>query len=150
MSGYKHILCATDFSERCTAAAARAVALARSQHAKLTFLHVVDHFPEDRSNQVIAPECEDPAAYREAEARKSLAELASGLDSSEAAQEVLFTTDAAKYEIISFAADQQVDLIVVASRAYHGLLGSLGSTAMGLVQHAFSDVLVVHSDEDMA
>lgn len=146
MTSYKNILCTTDFSPRCKVAAERAVALASLLGSKLTFLHVVDHFPEDRSNQVIAPENEDPAAYREASARASLAELASALDFSDAAQEVLFTTRAAKYEILGFAADQQIDLIVVASRSYHGVLGLLGSTASGLVHTASCDVLVVHAE----
>ena len=149
MTTYKNILCATDFSPRCKVAAERAVEFARLLGSKLTFLHVVDHFPEDRSNQVIAPENEDPAAYREATARESLAELASALGYRDAAQEVLLTTRAAKYEILSFAADQQVDLIVVASRSYDGVLGLLGSTASGLVNRASCDVLVVHAEKDL-
>lgn len=150
MAGYKQILCATDFSPHCRVAAERAVALARLLGAKMTLLHVVDHFPQDRSNKIIAPENEDPAAYRKEAARTSLAELVAELGCTDAAQEICFTTRAAKYEIIDFVEEQQVDLVVVASRAHHGIAGLLGSTANGLVHAAPCDVLVVRPEENRA
>jgi hypothetical protein len=48
-----------------------------TQHydAQFTLLHVVEYFPEDRSNVQIAPEDVDPEAYREERARASLAAI---------------------------------------------------------------------------
>jgi len=80
MERYQNILCATDFSNHCRAAAERAADMARRYGAQLTLLHVVEYFPEDRSNVEIAPENVDPAAYREEKARESIAELAQHLD----------------------------------------------------------------------
>lgn len=150
MTSYKHILCATDFSPRCKVAAERASALAKLLEAKLTVLHVVDHFPVDRSNQLIAPEDFDPAAYREAAARSSMAALVSDLACTDAGQEIRFCAGAARYEIIRFIEEQQVDLAVVASRAHHGIAGLLGSTANALVNRAACDVLVVRPEEEQA
>jgi universal stress protein A len=150
MASYKHILCATDFSPNCQLAAKRAAVLAGLLGANLTLLHVVDHFPEDRSNQVIAPETEDPAVYRRKAAQAALQELVSELGCSGAAQQIRFTSRAAKYEIIDFIKEAQIDLVVVASRAYHGLPHLLGSTASGLVHGASCDVLVVRPEDEQA
>ena len=76
MKSYKNILCATDFSDFCTVAAERAAELARFYDARLTLLHVVEHFPVDRSNTDIAPEDVDPVRYHLEKARASLADLA--------------------------------------------------------------------------
>ena len=62
MERYQNILCATDFSNHCRAAAERAADMAARYGAQLTLLHVVEYFPVDRSNVEIAPENVDPAA----------------------------------------------------------------------------------------
>ncbi|HEC16974.1 MAG TPA: universal stress protein [Sedimenticola sp.] len=148
MNGYRNILCATDFSPTSEAAADRASSLARSYGARLTLLHVVEYFPEDRSNEEIAPENVDPAHYREGRARERLAAQAARLGGDvDIAQEVLISEHAAKYEIARFARDRQMDLIVVASHGWHGVGALLGSTADGVLQRAPCDVLAVRATE---
>jgi nucleotide-binding universal stress UspA family protein len=68
MKAYRNILCATDFSVHCRAATERAVERARLYRARLTLLHVVEYFPEYRSNELIVPEDSQPRAYRKQEA----------------------------------------------------------------------------------
>ena len=46
MKKYQHILTATDFSAVSKIAAQQAIDLAEHYEAELTFLHVVEHFPE--------------------------------------------------------------------------------------------------------
>ena len=60
MNSYKYILLATDFSKPAKAAAKRAAEIATCYNSRLCLLHVVDHFPEDISNNWIAPEDQSP------------------------------------------------------------------------------------------
>lgn len=143
MKSYQNILCATDCSDFCMIAAERAAEIARLYGAQLTLLHVVEHFPVNRSNQIIAPEDVDPKFYREQHARKSLAKLAQYLDCDTAAQEVRVSTRAAKHAIVRVAKEQNADLIVVATHGRHGLTSILGSTAYGVTHAAPCDVMVV-------
>ncbi|MBL3529596.1 MAG: universal stress protein [gamma proteobacterium endosymbiont of Lamellibrachia anaximandri] len=145
MEGYRNILCAIDFSPYSEAAVERAVALTRSTGAQLTLLHVVEFFPEDRSNEQIAPEDTDPVKYRMSRARAKLAEQARFLGEIEAAQEVVVSEHSAKYEIVRFGEERKMDLIVVASHGLHGISALLGSTADGVLHTASCDVLVARS-----
>ncbi|HHJ16625.1 MAG TPA: universal stress protein [Gammaproteobacteria bacterium] len=145
MEGYRHILCATDFSGYSEQAAERALELAQYYAARLTLLHVVEYFPIDRSNESITPEDVDPAVYREHRARASLNELVKRMDNEEAAQEVRFSPHSAKREIVQYAKQNNIDLIVVATHGQHGLTALLGSTAEGVAHTASCDVLVVRA-----
>ena len=146
MEKYKNILCAIDFSQNCQLAATRAAELAQHYDAELTLLHVVEYFPERRSNEWIEPEGADPMAYQEEKARGLLAELASQLGRDDIGQEVRFTPHSARHEIIRYAEAQKIDLVVVASHGRHGITALLGSTANGLVHSAHCDVLVVRAE----
>jgi len=143
MQPHERIVCAVDFSAISDAASARATALARQIGAQLIFLHVVQYFPEDRSNDVIEPESVDPAEYQKSEARRKMAELARRLGCPEAKREVLFTAGSAWHEIVSFAEQSHADLIVLGSHGHHGIAAILGSSANGVVNRAPCDVLVV-------
>jgi universal stress protein A len=145
MSKYTNILCATDFSSNCQATAQRAAEIARQDGAALILLHVVEYYPECHSNRWIEPEGDDPEAYQDEKVRSMLAELARQVDFEAATQEVRFTADAAKHEIIRFAEEKGVDLIVVSSHGRHGTWPMLGATANALVNLAQCDVLVVRA-----
>jgi universal stress protein A len=147
METYKHILCAVDFSPLSEAAALRAVLLANQAGAHLTFLHIVEYFPENRSNEVIAPECTDPAEYRESEAYKALSGLANRLSCTGATLKVLFSTLAAWHEIVKYAGGNNADLIVLGCHGRHGFSTILGSSANGVINHAPCDVLAVRPQE---
>ncbi len=145
MKKYQNILCPIDFSQNCQLAAQRASELAQHYGAGLTLLHVVEYFPEQRSNEWIEPEGADPKAFQEEKARGLLAELADHLGREELQQEVRFTTQSARHEITRFAEEKNADLIVAASHGRHGITVLLGSTANGLVNSAPCDVLVVRA-----
>lgn len=146
--GYQNILCATDFSIHCKAAAERAVEMAKLYGARLTLLHVVEYFPEDRSNEAIAPEDQEPAAYRKQQAYTSLAQLARDLGCEEAARDVSFSARSARHGIVRFPEGQSIDLIVMATHGRHGIANILGSTAYGVMHRAPCDVLAVRAKED--
>jgi universal stress protein A len=147
MEGYRNILCATDFSDHCRHAAERAADLARRYDARLTLLHVVEHFPVDRSNVDIAPEDVDPEHYHEDKARAALADLATHLGLDAVKQEVVFSTHSARYEILRYLDRHDTDLVVVASHGRHGITSILGSTTYGLTHKSPCDVVAVRARE---
>jgi universal stress protein A len=148
MAGYQNILCATDFSKYSDAVFLRGRELAKLYDAKLTLLHVVEYFPEDRSNIHVSPENTDPMEYREKQAQSSLTDQVqrSGYENVKTA--VRFSSHSAKQEIISFAKEQNNDLIIVASHGRHGITTLLGSTANGVVHNAPCDVLIVRANSE--
>jgi nucleotide-binding universal stress UspA family protein len=138
-----HILCATDFSGGSDLACDHAAKLAKEYGAKFTMFHVIEHFPEDRSNEIIAHEDVDPKADHEEKAMVALTQQASRLDCQDAQLSVTFSTHAAAYEIVRYAADEKADLIVIATHEHKGLNALLGNTAEYVKKHANCEVVVV-------
>lgn len=143
MESYRHVLCATDFSAGSARACGRAAALATCFEARLTLLHVVDHFPEDRSNQNIPPEDMDPQDYEEQEARRRLGELASGVAFKDAHLAVRFVSRSAWQEIADYAREAGADLLVLSEHVHGGLRALMPSTVGHLSVHPACDLLVV-------
>ena len=146
MKRYSNILCATDFSTNCRNAAERAAELARLYDARLTLLHVIEHFPVDRSNEDIAPEDVDPVRYHEEKAHAGLAELAQSLRCENVGREVRFSMQSAGHEIEQFVNDRNIDLVVIATHGRHGVRSILGSTAYKIAHRADCDVLTVNPE----
>lgn len=148
MRKYKRILVATDFSAVSEIAVREAVELASHYGAELIFLHVVEHFPEHLPHYRIAHEDMDPEQFILDRARKDLDALCDRLGIADGKREVRLTTHSAKAEIVSFATEQKVGLIVIGSRGRHSLIDILsGSTATGVVRAAPCDVFVMHEQE---
>lgn len=143
MDPYRHILCATDLSADSRRACERAAAVAGCFDARLTLLHVVEYFPEDRSNDDIAPEDVDPQEYAERRVRERLAALARDAGCAEADLAVRFVSQSAWHEILDHASDQGVDLIVVSEHEHAGLGTLVPTTARHLSARHTWDVLVV-------
>ena len=136
MNKYKHILVATDFSDIAEQASKQASGLAKLLGAKLTLLHVVEHFPEDIPENIIPPENVDPEKFVYKHAYTKLEQLRNTLDpgQSDTDIKVLLSSHSARKEIINFTTQEAIDFIV---------LGAHGSTA-SKVSHAVKvDVLLV-------
>lgn len=141
---YKRILVAVDFSEVSEQAARRAVELAKFYQAKLVFVHVIEHFPEHLPHYQMAREDMDPEEFLLNRAGEDLQELRAKLGQDDAEQVVRLTKHSAKAEVLEFAQDNQIDLILLGSQGRHGLSEWLaGSTATGIVRSATCDVLIV-------
>lgn len=145
MASYQNILCTTDFSIFSDVVFSKGVELAKLTGAKLNLLHVVEYFPEDRSNVEISPESVDPKKYREEQAKSALSVQVGGSGYNKVKTAVRFSSHSAKQEIIDFAKEQKIDLIIVASHGHHGITSLLGSTANGVVHNAPCDVIVVRA-----
>ena len=144
MIKYKNILVATDFSKIAERAAKQANGLATLFGAKLTLLHVVEHFPEDMSESAIPPENMDPKKFFSDHAHNKLEKLRSDLvGQHKATLEVIMSSRSAGREITEYATQKSIDLIVVGTHGQYGFLGMLGSTANKVTHSATADVLVV-------
>ncbi len=145
MQNYNRILVATDFSPVSEIAAKEGIEFAKQRNAGLILLHVVEHFPEHLPHYRIAHEDMDPQEFIMDRAEKDLAALSEKLGMTDAIKEVRLTTHSAKTEIIKFATDEKVDLIVIGARGRSSFIDILsGSTATGVVRTAPCDVFVVH------
>jgi universal stress protein A len=125
----------------------RAVELAQLYNAKLTLIHVVEYFPEDRSNIQIASEDADPMHFREQEALEAMHRLVQQIGSDEVEKIITFSSHSARYEIIRYTEEHKMNLIVIASHGHHGITSILGSISNGVVHNSPCDVLVVRAYE---
>ena len=145
MSNYKRILVAVDFSEVSKHAAKRAVELAGFYQAHLVFIHIIEHFPEHLPHYQMSGEDMDPEEFLIKRAGQDLKKLCSSLGQDDVEHVVKLTKHSSKAEVLEFAKDNQIDLIVLGSRGQHRLTDWLaGSTATGVVRTATCDVLTVH------
>lgn len=145
---YKHILVATDFSDIGKQACMKTARLAQLLNAHLTVLHVIEHFPEDRSETVIPPETTDPQAFFVQQAENELEALQKEIDMPSMSFDVVLTEASASTEIIHYAGERDIDLIVTGTHGLSSMLERLGSTANAVLHNAKVDVLVVRSTTD--
>jgi universal stress protein A len=147
LSDYQNILVAADFTEAGESAAKRAGNFAKRIGARLTILHVLEHFPEDMPDSFIPPENVDAQKYLIDRAQDSLEKLRDRIEHPGATLEVVVSTRSASREIVHYAQRSGVDLIVVGSHGQHGIIGILGSTANSVLHAATVDVRVVRPTE---
>jgi len=143
MDGYRNILLVTDFSGHSEWAARRAADVARRLGAQLTVLHIIDYCPEDIPPDIVSPEDLNPGEILVHRTRSSLAKLAERCGLNGATQKVILTSHPARKEIIRYAGEHGMDLIVIATHGHHGVTPLLGSTADRVVRGAPCDVLAV-------
>lgn len=143
MSVYKRILVATDFSDINRVAAERAALLAKQDNCELILLHVFEHFPIDGGplSSVFQYNAEPNDALSQ-HVRGRMNDLLDALDYQDIRTEFSISSKSARHEILRFAKEHDVDLIVVAPHG-QGIIGTLGSTATGVLNNAVCDVLAV-------
>jgi nucleotide-binding universal stress UspA family protein len=130
--------------------ARRASAIARACDAGLTLVHVIEHFPEDPSNEVIPPEDQDPETFLRDRAHERLLALARRIGAEGARLQVLIGATSAAEQILAFARDDGADLILVGAVGPRPVAPLAGTLAEHLVRHGTIDVLAVcnpHSTE---
>lgn len=147
---YQRILVATDFSAHSEIALQRAQQLAVQYGSKLSLLHTLEpvSYPaSDLDTMLIEPYVDAQAEQilfdRALEKLKTAAETLNGNLS--VSCDVIWSR--AKSGILSYAAAQSVDLIVLGSHGHGAIDRLLGSTASGVVNAARCDVLVIKLPE---
>lgn len=143
MADYKHVLAATDFSESSKAAARQAAEVARRFNARLTLLHVLEHFPEDEPTDLIPPEDVDPAEFQKQRRRERLAGLSKEIGFENAELKVVPTTHSARHELEHFIKSGDVDLLVLGSHEHRAFTDWFGKSPDDLLKSAPCDVLVI-------
>ena len=144
MHQYRHILVAIDFSEISEAAAEQAFDLAGHYGAELTFLHVVEHFPEHLPHYRMSGEGMDPQEFLIDRAGKDLDVICERLGGQDINRQVRLTAHSAKAVILDFVREHGIDLIVLGARGRQSIADYIaGSTATGVVRTSPCDVLTI-------
>jgi len=143
MGVHKNIMVAVDFSDINRAAVDRAANMARLNESTLTLLYVIEHFPLGNGplGSVFGSQI-DPGDSIVQEATDKLEALAETLDSGNVNIKVSITSKSARSEILRMAEELSADLIIVAPHG-QGIIGSMGSTATGVINNANCDVMAV-------
>lgn len=145
---YNNIVVTIDFSPHSDLVLARAIELAQYYNAKLSLIHVIEHFTHMHFEYDLVMSAYDDGEMDQALFDNSISHLnqvANELNYPKIQQEVLWGSP--KSTILSYAAAQNVDLIVTGSHGRHGFARLLGSTANGIVHNAKCDVMVVKLTE---
>lgn len=132
----RHILCATDLTERSVPAWERAASLARHTGARLTLLHVVDPHQPERIARL-----QTNRAYAEL---LSQAERSKGPDG--ILVDIVVRRGKVRETIAQTASEWNADLIVVGAPRSRRLDSIVGTTAERLVRNAKRAVLVVRRE----
>ncbi len=146
MKAYQHILLTTDFSKLSEEVAKKAVNLAGHFYAKITLLHVVEHFPEDMPADMVAPEDVDPTQYVIAQNRRRLEEFAQSISNFKVIPMVSLSMKTVEEEIIKVAKEIKADMIIIGAHGENGVSVLPSLNAKTIKEKAPCDVLVVHSE----
>ncbi len=140
MSEYTHILVALNLGEESEQVLSRAAALAQSNRARLSLVHVIEPLGYAYGGD-IPMDLTEIQQQLDAHAHKQLGEMARRVGVAPDDTHVL--VGRTQNEIHRFAEEQSVDLVVVGSHGRHGLQLLLGSTASATLHGACCDVLAV-------
>lgn len=142
----KRILVPTDFSERSKKALLYARALAEKQHAEIDLLHVISLSDEG----AIYGSAYYPVYEKEFldASDKQLDEMLKSVEAPEGELKTFTRSGSPVHEIVEFAQENEIDLIVIATHGHRGLKHFLlGSTTENVIRHAKCPVLVVRENE---
>ena len=147
MSSYKNILVAIDLTESAELVIRRAQELLLSNQTILTIIHAIDYIPYMGFGEtaLITPTYTIPNEELINNARQPIDALLKKLDLENI--QVIYEFGNAANEIVQYADDNNVDLIVLGSHGRHGAKLLLGSTANAVLHHASCDVLAVRIKE---
>ncbi len=140
MKEYKHILLAVDLSDGSRDVGLRARDMAARHSARMSVMHVVEYLPVEPMGETLLPaiNMEDELVKS---AQKRLDNLVEDLGVDLVRHQVVIGS--IKAEIVNYARDNAVDLIVLGSHERHGL-SVLVNMAEDTVLHAAPcDVLAV-------
>lgn len=149
---YKHILFATELNETKSLTEDKVTQLQQLTQAKLSVIHVVEPIPNAYYSGVygVVPGLDPEGSLGTTEileqrAKELLLPLIKRLNISE--QDLHIPIGHISTEVLSFAEQEDVDLIITSSHGVHGLQLLLGSTTNAILHGAKCDVLAVRFKE---
>lgn len=144
MIDLKHILVAVDFEETSDAAVAYARSLAKKFDAQLHLLHVME-------NPFLRPMANNPRDVEAGISRRLADRLSEEARHEVRAVSALRKSDSPADEIVKYASEQAIDLIVIGTHGRSGVAHLLmGSVAENVVRSAPCPVLIVRHGERSA
>lgn len=141
---YKHILIATELTEESYHVEQKAADLQKLCNAKLSIIHVIEPLPPVYAGVELSTipdnysETEDALIER---ANDMINPIAKNLNIP--AENIIIANGNVSQEILSFADENDVDVIITGSHGRHGIQLLLGSTANAILHRANCDVLSV-------
>ena len=146
----KHILVSSDFSATAAQALANALSIARSQNAKITLLHIVTIYNDDPYNEQLPfPDIDAYYEKLEEKAGRFFQNTLSVHAHQDVTIDFVVRRGFSPYEeILSFAADNDVDLISMGTHSRKPIARFfLGSVALNVVHNATCPVLTVRIED---
>jgi universal stress protein A len=140
MAGYKKILVLLDLTDSSEQIVAAGRDLAAHSNAAMVVLHVVEFVPSEPMGETLMPSVQIEEDLEE-RARVKLSELSARMGLSRVSTRV--EAGNKKTEILRVAKEEAVDLIVLGSRARHGLGILVNFTEDTVLHAAHCDVLAV-------
>jgi universal stress protein A len=141
MSTYNKILVAVDLSREAGLVLTRAKELAQLYGATLTLIHVVEPLVAMEDYELTPALPLEVEKTLEQQARNFLGSLVSDMGLSGA--ETIVSLGAPKREILNYARDHDIDLIVIGAHGRHGIAILLGSTANAVLHGTHCDVMCI-------
>ena len=141
MSTYNNILVAIDLSPEANLVATRASELAQYYGAALTLIHVVEPLVAMQDYELAPMLPLEIEKTLEQRAKNFLVSLVSDLGLNGA--ETIVNIGSPKREILNYARDHNIDLIVIGAHGRHGIATLLGSTANAVLHGTHCDVMCV-------
>lgn len=138
---YKHILLATDLSERSTYIAKRTAEIAKRVKSKLSVVHVLGHSPIAYAGEFSIPIDTQFEIQIQKEASKQLEKLCKKINVPRKSQ--FISVGSVKTNVIDLAKKIKADLIIVGTHGHQGLNLLLGSQANAILHAATCDVWVI-------
>jgi universal stress protein A len=143
MSTYSNILVAIDLTDSAEQILRKAQEMVLSNKTTLTIIHTIDYLPYMGFGEtaLITPTYTIPNEELINNAKAPIEELLKKLNMEDI--HVVYEFGNAANEVVQYAKDNNVDLIVLGSHGRHGVKLLLGSTANAVLHHATCDVLAV-------
>jgi len=141
MSSYSKILAAVDLSPEAREVVARAGELARLYDAELGLIHVVEPLVTMEDYELMPALPLEVEKTLEQRAHNFLDTLAADLGQGDI--EKVVNIGAPKREILKYAKEHDIDLIVIGAHGRHGIATLLGSTANAVLHGTHCDVMCV-------
>jgi universal stress protein A len=141
MSTYNRILAAVDLSPEARSVITRASELAQHYGAALDLIHVVEPLISMDDHELVPALPLEIEKTLEQRANAFLESLVSDMGLGDA--EVVVSVGAPKHEILGYAKEHDIDLIVIGAHGRHGIATLLGSTANAVLHGTHCDVMCV-------
>jgi len=147
MANYNNILVAVDLSDAVDSVVQKAVDVAQRNQAKMTLFHVVEYLPPmDVSYEpALTTNWAMDSDLLVKHATDRLQKICDKHHLKDIRQVVVVGT--AKYEICTYAGENNCDLIILGAHGRHGIRLLLGSTANGVLHEMPCDVMAIKITE---